>query len=97
MHVDMEQAGPKRSADQTFSAQSNALLFVRVLGMLSASFGFRGEFPRCRNQAPSPLTFDFPMLMAYLGGGFPGGVVRAFKAMQAGFNSPAPPTRTPCA
>jgi hypothetical protein len=31
-----------------------------------------------------PLTFDFAMLMAYHGGGFPGGVVHALKAMQAG-------------
>lgn len=32
-----------------------------------------------------PLTFDFAMLMAYHGAGFPGGVVHGLKAMQAGF------------
>ncbi|MCC5958481.1 MAG: hypothetical protein JJU08_04000 [Rhodobacteraceae bacterium] len=32
-----------------------------------------------------PLTFDLAMLMAYHGGGFPGGVVHGLKAMQAGF------------
>ena len=32
-----------------------------------------------------PLSFDVAMLMAYHGGGFPGGVVHGLKAMQAGF------------
>lgn len=31
------------------------------------------------------LSFDISMLMAYHGGGFPGGVVHGLKAMQAGF------------
>ncbi|MFC7704173.1 hypothetical protein ACFQXB_08205 [Plastorhodobacter daqingensis] len=31
------------------------------------------------------LTFDFEMLLAFHGGGFPGGVVHGLKAMQAGF------------
>ncbi|MGP9791235.1 hypothetical protein [Roseinatronobacter sp. NSM] len=31
------------------------------------------------------ITFDFATLMAYHGGGFPGGVVHGLKAMQAGF------------
>ncbi|MFP4329061.1 MAG: hypothetical protein ACLFQL_13715 [Paracoccaceae bacterium] len=31
------------------------------------------------------LTFDFPTILAYHGGGFPGGVVHGLKAMQAGF------------
>ncbi len=31
------------------------------------------------------LTFDFATLIAYHGGGFPGGVVHGLKAMQAGF------------
>ena len=31
------------------------------------------------------LTFDFATLLAYHGGGFPGGVVHRLKAMQAGF------------
>lgn len=31
------------------------------------------------------LTFDFAALLAYHGGGFPGGVVHGLKAMQAGF------------
>jgi hypothetical protein len=34
-----------------------------------------------------PLTFDFAMLMAYHGGGFPGGVVHGLKAMQVGFGA----------
>lgn len=31
------------------------------------------------------LTFDFATILAYHGGGFPGGVVHGLKAMQAGF------------
>lgn len=31
------------------------------------------------------LTFDFASILAYHGGGFPGGVVHGLKAMQAGF------------
>lgn len=40
------------------------------------------------------LTFDFATILAYHGGGFPGGVVHGLKAMQAGFaalgNGPLP-------
>lgn len=32
-----------------------------------------------------PLTFSFEAIMAYHGGGFPGGVVHGLKAMQAAF------------
>lgn len=39
----------------------------------------------CVTEGGQTLTFDFAALLAYHGGGFPGGVVHGLKAMQAGF------------